>query len=423
MVKTKALKGRSTISSCDAQTSQPNTSAYPHCLALAGLGLSCLSGLSNAQNSTVNNVPIEQVSIIRTLADLNSLVPAASLRGSNTILTNIQNIQRCAHSGPTADTYNLQEGGASCELNDFNRFKKIDTFVSSALERGSHTVTLREPTDTADINFDGTTLAAGFRYNFSERLAVGSSVSRYLVNSGSLSASRTEFTNAAQTDFSRNGLSIFLNYDPQKPWFFNAILEKGRYQIDGARTQPGVVAPLTPYKDDYAAISTGGDELGATVNMGIQHQIDATKLSAFANLGYSDVNINSYNERSASGDSNPFAQIEQINMQITNISIGADVSWVIEKSKSLFSPSFSVTWVQSEQDQPMTVNGRLVGKDFVNEPLRYTAPENDGSYLEASIGLLAAYRNGFSGYANISTQTARENFSSRQLSVGGRWRF
>lgn len=354
-------------------------------------------------------IPVRQKSLSAQLNSLRTLSLHNSITRDRSIAKEIDrarrnsgvraNNLRVRYQGQNLSTDALLGGAAGDSSQDFGRW---GAFVTGNIDLGE-----QEKDSALESDFRSNMLIAGVDYKISDNAVLGAAITHSDMDAGS--------DETANTDFNRYSLSLFGSLYSSDAFYLDLMLTYGTssYDLDRRITRDDGGA-------DLGSADTDGDELSTSLGAGYNWHHRHINMRLFSFLNYIDANIEGYRE-SVSGASSA-AVVDGMDLQSLIANLGVELSWNINTTAGVLTPMVSIAQERQYADDSVYVTGQLIGGQDEGG-FAYSAPSRDDNYLNAQLGFSAVLKNGVSAFVSYDTFMDREDFASRQWSIGARWEY
>jgi len=354
-------------------------------------------------------IPVRQKSLSAQLNSLRTLSLHNSITRDRSIAKEIDrarrnsgvraNNLRVRYQGQNLSTDALLGGAAGDPSQDFGRW---GAFVTGNIDLGE-----QEKDFELESDFRSNMLIAGVDYKISDNAVLGAAITHSDMDAGS--------DETANTDFNRYSLSLFGSLYSSDAFYLDLMLTYGTssYDLDRRITRDDGGA-------DLGSADTDGDELSTSLGAGYNWHHRNINMRLFSFLNYIDANIEGYREF-VSGASSA-AVVDGMDLQSLIANLGVELSWNINTTAGVLTPMVSIAQERQYADDSVYVTGRFIGGQDEGS-FAYSAPSRDDDYLNAQLGFSAVLKNGVSAFVSYDTFIDREDFASRQWSIGARWEY
>lgn len=181
--------------------------------------------------------------------------------------------------------------------------------------------------------------------------------------------------------------------------------------------------------DQRFASTFDTDSRSVAATLGYRWQRDGFSLDPFATIELASLDADGYRETASAPTSNGagWAIITaDASSDVTTLDLGLRASWVLSRANSVWVPQVEVAYVNVlDQDEDDTFV-RFVGDQSANAGLSafifgLANDAADDDYFRLSLGMVAQWSRGRSGFINIASRLAESGYDSTTLTLGLRF--
>ncbi|NRB40301.1 MAG: autotransporter outer membrane beta-barrel domain-containing protein [Pseudomonadales bacterium] len=215
-------------------------------------------------------------------------------------------------------------------------------------------------------------------------------------------------------DIKNLSLLFYGNYYPAHAWYMDWMLAYAANDYDLERHIRVDTINTTAFGD------TSGNQYSLALSSGYDWYQKALQYSVYGRLEYIDTSIDAYSETGGEGLA---LQMGEQSSNSLEAFMGGRIAYVYSMSFGVLIPSFDIEYVTQ-----LAGNARAIDADFVQSTSDSSAfsIQTDAAgddYFNVGTSLSATFSSGRSAFVRYEQTLGLENYSSYQLSLGGRVSF
>ena len=348
----------------------------------------------------------------------------SSRKHTNNITQRINVLRQPTKGGASGDSNGLIESSrwgffSNVGYNKGDRKQAVD--IESLGNKKQAIVQGERATD-----FNGRELSIGLDYRLpGEKIIIGGALGYNKLNS--------HFTaQSGNTKLNGRHLSIYGNYLPTDKIYVDGIVSVGNNSINGSRPLPvydntkGIVLA----DDGLAFAKTNSHQLSASIGMGYEFNRNALNITPYTRLDYTKTDIDAYTETVLNQDPSKLDSrgmalfVEKQNVNSLIGVMGIRTSYPISSSGGVFVPQASVELNRQFKEDERFIDALLpVAAGLGTNDPRTQTSKLDRTYLKLGLGVSALFPNGHSGFVQIESLQANNDFSDTAIKAGYKLEF
>ncbi|MCG8610993.1 MAG: autotransporter outer membrane beta-barrel domain-containing protein [Pseudomonadales bacterium] len=338
-------------------------------------------------------------------------------RSSNQQLTNLQTRLAALHAGSTGLSFNglnLDAGGQTVALNDRllsgtggnagNGNGKLGVFVTGQIATGERDETALQ----TGYDLDSIGITAGLDYRVTPQAVVGAAFG--------WTDTEAEYTdNNGKQDIDGLDLTLYGAYTIDA-LYFDAAISFGQHDYESQRR----VAYAGGEVDTVPTATTEGDLLNGYLAAGYQVAQNQWLVSTYAQLHYTDIDIDAFEEFGGTDQSINMSVAEQ-NIESLQTVLGTQVEINISASWGVLIPYVKADWHHEFEDESRTTSYQYVYDPF-DTTYTLNTDEPDSDYFVVGLGGSAVFAQG-QIFIDYATPLALSDVTNHVVSLGCRLEF
>ncbi|MFT7561432.1 MAG: hypothetical protein ACI93R_003359 [Flavobacteriales bacterium] len=281
-------------------------------------------------------------------------------------------------------------------------FDRWGTFVNGSVEIGE-----RNSNNFSSSDFNSTLFIAGVDYRLSDKFSLGGALAR---NNASTDV------NTLETEFKQYSAAVFASYyEKESSFYVDMLMSSGASDFELLRDILGESSST-----GSASSETNGNEFSVAIASGYTLRAKNIDFRFSGMAVYLDTSIDGYNENTSTTFSGATVNDIEIETLFSNISL--DLSWIVNTSKMVLVPQFSLGWEHHYNDEAIDISG-VLARGANEGDFRYQTDVIDSDYLTGQVGLSAVFQGGITSFINYDTYIDREDIESNNISLGVRFEF
>jgi hypothetical protein len=271
--------------------------------------------------------------------------------------------------------------------------------------------------------FDGDrqTFLIGIDRRFSDRFNAGIAIS--------FDRSDLKFSGASGSKkFDATRLLLFGNWTGESGVYLDALASRGWRDTDQVRRVAYDLGSGVSVNQQFAA-SFDSKTTSLAATLGYHWQREGFGLDPFLTLEFASIDADGYQETASAptGNGAGWAIIAaDSKSDLTTLDVGMRATWVVSRPNSVWVPQVELAYVNVlDQDENDTVvrfvgdQSASAGLGVFNFGLANDAADDD--YFRLSLGMVAQWAQGRSGFINIATRLGERGYDSTTLTLGLRF--
>ncbi|MEE9411941.1 MAG: autotransporter domain-containing protein, partial [Methylococcales bacterium] len=378
------------------------------------------TGLSSeALSSAYQNIAGEETTAPANMA-LKSVISQSQLL--RTQLANRRNSNRNEASGPNLSALQNNgyltlaalgvEGIADDSVSDDDSLastERLGGFIDATANFGETDQTDRE--DATHFNKEEVTL--GVDYQFTDQFVSGLAVTYSNANANFQKSINVSGGKAAEEGYSGSIYSTYYLDD----FYVDGIFTYTKRDYDIERN---IVIPSQSLRRQAKA-DTESDQYAASLGLGHNLQLQGFDLNPFAQVSYTRLEIDGYNESGAGGLN---LNVDNQDVESLESVLGARLAYAWSHAYGVLMPQFRAEWHHEFKENSRTINTSFVNDINSNQnvmQIRSDAPDRDFAII--GIGLSGVFQGGLQVFGAFETLLAQQDTSSHKFTAGLRLAF
>lgn len=284
---------------------------------------------------------------------------------------------------------------------------KLGVFVNAAYNKGEKDETSRED----GFDFNDWALLGGIDYRFSDKFVAGVALG---YNQTKVDITRSQ--GSINTDAWNVNTYATFNLNQ---FYIEGKLGYSRNSYDSDRNISYPSNPENAFVPRIAKGSTDGNQISVGLGAGYDWPLGGATLTSYGRLEYIKLSINAFDESGARGLN---LHIDGQDADSTQSALGLRGSYAISTAVGILVPQASVEWIHEFANGSRVITARYVS-DPQNNLIFIPTEQPDRNYFRISLGLSAAFQQGWSGFVNYENLQGLSNITQHSLLLGMRKQF
>lgn len=307
-----------------------------------------------------------------------------------------------------SDSVGADTGGAA---GDQDMLSKLGLWAHGKYNFGS----VERTFDEIGFSFDTWGMTAGADYRFTDNAFAGAAFT-YMSTDSNFSRSGGGLDSDAYIG------SIYGSFYVTDNFYINGIASYGEAEHDITRNISYTLPTAPQPVNTRTKGSPDGKHYSVGLSTGYDINMDATVVTPFARVNFSEGEIDSYSETETGPVTGWAQRYSEQRFRSLTTALGADASHALSTPFGVVTAQVHGEWVHEYKD-----SRRRYSTSFVGDPLAANfnifSGNPDRNYFIAGIGFTGVFVHGISAYVNYEALLDYNNVDNHSITLGGRFEF
>lgn len=318
-------------------------------------------------------------------------------------------------TGPMFASLLPASGGEMIESaadNNASIFDNLEFFINGTLSIGDRDATSREPS----FDFDTLGITGGVDCRLIDNLVLGAAFG--------FANTDNDFSSGSNLDTNGTTVSLYGTYNVPDRFYIDGIFSFGwdHYDLDRGINYS---IPNGVDVNQTAKSDTDGRQFALGFSGGYDFSIGGFTIGPFARLNFTDIDIDSFQERITNkrqpGSELNFDIDSQDLKSLTTV-LGGQISYAVSTKRAVLLPQLRLEWEHEYEDNTRDIDAKFVNDPF-GTPVIIPTEDPDRNFFNIGLGLSSVFPGGKSAFIHYEAVIGREDLTKHSISVGARFEF